>query len=305
MSRSKTVNNAIFAGRWYPEEEAALTCDLEGYLARAEGRPGKVRGAVLPHAGLSYSGYGMADAFASLRDAWERGADTPPRRVLLLSPSHYHPLPADTLTVESFASHQTPLGSIRGDPEFWGSGEGLRPGNREVEEEHGTELFFPFIRHILPEETTLSLGLVAPLSSLETTERLASLILERLERRDELDSTLILVSSDFTHYGTRFDYAPFGSAATEDDLPRLEAAVESEDRQVAQMAAASDSEALLRRYGSPITVCGRYPILLGASLFPRLGATGELVRYYNSNSFGPRRGEFVCYCSIVFLKDSS
>lgn len=298
MNRDRTINSARFAGRWYPGDPKRLAADLDRYLSEASaatGRPAApLTGAVLPHAGLSYSGYGMADAFANLN----RSDLT---RVVILAPSHYVPIPADTLTVGDHAFHQTPFGEIAGDPGFLTPGGMVRLENPAVEQEHGTELFFPFIYHTLGSEVRLQPVLVGPISGAQAAGALADLIVRRLEELGELETTLFIVSSDFTHYGERFGYTPFGIAEGRGEIEAIEAKVEADDREVAMSAAACDGDALFRRYRSrEITVCGRYPILLASRVFDYLGVCGELTRYYNSNRLARASGDFVCYASILF-----
>ncbi|MFP4302418.1 MAG: AmmeMemoRadiSam system protein B [Spirochaetaceae bacterium] len=295
------VNRAKFASRWYPGKPEQLKRDLHHYLSQAKEYPPLLRAAILPHAGLSYSGYGMADAFANIDP---RGY----RQVVILAPSHYVALAPDLLHVEEFDSHETPLGPIPGDPEFWtpepreGLAGALVPANGAVEMEHALELFFPFVRNTFGERVRLSLALVPPLSSMDAVERLADLLQERVERGAGWQKTFFIISSDFTHYGRRFGYTPFGRGPRKE----VEEKVAASDVEVATEAAECRVKDLFRRFSeSETTICGRYPILLGSELFRRLGFRGEVARYYNSNLLGPATEEFVCYASILFTSQEA
>lgn len=290
------VNRAKFAGRWYPDRPEQLREDLQRYLAEAREYPSKVQGAVLPHAGLSYSGYGMADVFANIDPSGYRQA-------IILAPSHYTALSPDLLHVEDFDLHETPLGPIPGNPEFWGPARNggaaslIAPANRSVEIEHALELFFPFLRHTFGEALRLSLALVPPLGSMDTVERLTDLLMERIDQGAGPEQTLLIMSSDFTHYGRRFGFAPFGEGPRD----AVEERVAEIDLQVADSAARCDVKWLQSHFATQeSTICGRYPILLGTEVLRRLGARGEVARYYNSNRFGPANPDFVCYASILF-----
>ena len=290
------VNRAKFASRWYPGRPEQLTKDLRRYLSEAKEFPSLLRAAILPHAGLSYSGYGMAEAFGNIDPGGYR-------QVVILAPSHYVALPPDLLQVEDFDLHETPLGPIPGNPEFWAPGSGIGSAERvtlakrAVEMEHALELFFPFVRHTFREDVKLSLALVPPLSSMDAVEQLGDLLQGRIEGGAGIDRTFLIMSSDFTHYGRRFGFAPFGSAPVKD----VEEKVGAADVEVATEAAECRVKELFRRFSeSETTICGRYPILLGTEVLRRFGCRGEVARYYNSNLFGPPAEDFVCYASVLF-----
>lgn len=300
------INRAKFAGRWYPAQPKRLAADLQRYLAEATPHTPSPRGAILPHAGLSFSGPGMAEAFRNVDTAgvWQ---------IVILSPSHYVRLAPNMIHYGDFESHETPLGHIAGAPGFWNGGEVSEPNietggpagpptplaeaNRAVEMEHGLELFFPFVRHLFGEDVRVAAALIPEISALPALKPMADTLLERIEAGSGIERTLLVISSDFTHYGPGFGYAPFGIGP----LQEVEARVAEDDREVAELAAECDPQGLLRRYADrDITVCGRYPILLGAELFRRLSYRGRLTNYYNSNSFGGSRREFVCYASVLY-----
>lgn len=291
------VNRAKFAARWYPGRPEELRRDLQRYLAEAKEYPSKLRGAILPHAGLSYSGYGMAEAFANIDpDGY--------RQAIILAPSHYTALAPDLLHVEDFDLHETPLGPIPGNPEFWGpapsrgAARPITPANGSVEMEHALELFFPLLRHTFGEAVLLSLALVPPLSSMDAVERLADLLTERIDEGAGPEQTLLIMSSDFTHYGRRFGFTPFGESPREE----VEERVARADLEVAANAAGCEVKWLQNHFATQeTTICGRYPILLGSEVLRRLGARGEVARYYNSNRFGPADSDYVCYASVLFF----
>lgn len=115
---------------------------------------------------------------------------------------------------------------------------------------------------------------------------------------------LIIMSSDFTHYGRRFGYTPFGTSGVTE-------AVRKDDLDVARMVTDDDTAGLDRRMERPLTVCGRYPIRLGMELSNLLcrsvpsadgsNATRRIADYYTSRDVtGTTDPDFVCYCTILF-----
>ncbi|MFP4151351.1 MAG: AmmeMemoRadiSam system protein B [Alkalispirochaeta sp.] len=320
------MNRAIFAGRWYSDDPRRLAADLEGYRTQAaeissrdlssritpeRNTPDRiaadrvprdhalVHGAVLPHAGLAYSGRGIAHAFTG----GVLDLDSI-RRVLILSPSHYVPLRPTTLLVETFDTHETPFGSLVGEPSFAlrlakEIGDEARIANEVIEMEHGTEMFLPFLKRYTP-DAAVSLVLVPEISGEDRLDRWSDAIRSSVADED----TLLVMSSDFTHYGPRFDYTPFGTPDRRKNADTIAADVAEDDRRVAEWIATHDTAALRARMARPITVCGRFPIVLGLEVLYR-GVTrrrpGRVVDYYTSREIGGGDdSNFVCYGSILF-----
>ena len=179
--------SAILKGLWYPEDRKELDRIVRPDLFRR----GNSTDAVLPHAGLFYSGRIIREYFSSLSEKI--------RRVFILSPSHYYPLPENRLTTSRFTSSSTPYGSIRTVPV---SIESSVISDEAVQREHGIEMFLPFIK---ARKLDVSYALISHVDSLSAVRKIAE---ELTDATDE--HTGFIASSDFTHYGRRFDYTPYG-----------------------------------------------------------------------------------------------
>lgn len=176
------------AGMFYPEDPAALRRTVQGYLDAADARPGAApKAIVVPHAGYVYSGPIAASAYARLLP--RRGEIT---RVILLGPSHRVPFQGLARTgVERFL---TPLGGVTVDPEAYALLDDLpqvRLFEAPFEGEHCLEVQLPFLQACLDD-----FRIVPFVVGDAETEEVAQVI-ERLWGGDE---TLILVSSDLSHY---------------------------------------------------------------------------------------------------------
>lgn len=301
-------NRTRFAGSWYSRDSHELQDQLERYVDGASvhhrrgDSGGEIVGAVLPHAGLSFSGRGIAHAFIDPR--------SPYTRVLILSPSHYRALPPQSLVIGGFDTHETPLGELRGSPELVGIlqrhlRDAVTVDDDLVEREHGTEMFLPFIRRFAP-DARVALILVPPVADPEVMTPWAQAIQHVLEVEERgADRTLVIMSSDFSHYGDRFRYTPYGPATGDSGVIE---SVGEDDRSFARSIAAGDIDRMWLRMQRPITVCGRFPIILGLKILdigPSGGAagTGEVVDYYNSHTVtGRDDSNFVCYASIIFRR---
>jgi hypothetical protein len=155
---------------------------------------------VVPHAGWDYSGAAAATAFRLL-------APGSFRRVVVIAPSHHGAFAGYAL--DDASAYRTPLGEVPlarsalGDLEAPGLAR-VVPG--VAGPEHAVEIELPFLQAALGPFTLVPV-LVGRVDA--AAQRAMS---ERLARLDD-GRTLFVFSSDFTHYGPRFGYAPFGPTA--------------------------------------------------------------------------------------------
>lgn len=304
------LRKARFAGSWYTQDPVVLRSEIDEFLElvqqdawhpiseqpkpKARKHPASVRAGMLPHAGLYFSGRGISHFFFSL------GAET--ERVIIIAPSHYVPLMTDTLFYSTHDWYDTPLGRISASeivPDA--SSQFFREHNHAVEMEHAAEMFLPFIARTR-EVSLLPLSAGILLVSEISGERMLKAVTEELLQllgEEELTSgrTVLIASSDFTHYGPRFSYTPFGT----EDISSIEKEVEQHDRAIAELFSTYQFEKLIDAKSSrDMTICGFAPGLIVSSLMERIGARGEICDCYNSNHLtGPDIG-FVSYCTILW-----
>ena len=175
------------AGRFYPGDGETLGREVDAYLARARARGPAPKALIAPHAGFRYSGPVAASAYARLKP---RAHEI--RRVVLLGPTHYHPI--DGVAVSGAESFQTPLGRVPVDMKSIRRAlklafvEKLDPA---FEREHSLEVHLPFLMRVLPRFTLVPLlvGKAAP-AEIDT-------LLEALWGGPE---TVVVISSDLSHY---------------------------------------------------------------------------------------------------------
>jgi AmmeMemoRadiSam system protein B len=175
---------------FYPDRARDLQAILSQVLADAasHAKAGPVPKAIIaPHAGYIYSGPIAATAYARLKPA----ADVI-TRVVLIGPSHRVPLRG--LAVPSVEAFETPLGRIELDRAAIGQILEL-PQVREWDaphaQEHSLEVHLPFLQMIFPHFSLI------PLVAGDASPDEVAEVLERLWGGSE---TLIVVSSDLSHY---------------------------------------------------------------------------------------------------------
>jgi AmmeMemoRadiSam system protein B len=206
-----TVRPAAVAGMFYPGAPRALEANVLALLGAAPQPTGPdaawPKALIVPHAGYVYSGPVAASAYTRLAPG--RSAI---RRVVLLGPVHR--MPVHGLALPGADSFATPLGSVAVDAEAVAR-LGAMPQVCESEPahslEHSLEVQLPFLQTVLDEFTLVPLA-VGDASAPEVAE-----VIERLWGGPE---TLIVVSSDLSHYH-RYDEATEIDRATAEDILAL------------------------------------------------------------------------------------
>jgi AmmeMemoRadiSam system protein B len=180
---------AAVAGMFYPGERAALGSAVHALLAAAApgARQAAPKALIVPHAGYVYSGPIAATAYRLLEDIADRIT-----RVVLLGPAHRVYLTG--MAFPSVDTFETPTGEVPLDRAAIDAALAL-PATCTSDQahamEHSLEVHLPFLQAVLGafELVPIVVGDCAPAD--------VSRVLERLWGGDE---TLIVVSSDLSHY---------------------------------------------------------------------------------------------------------
>ena len=181
------IRPAAVAGLFYPADPAQLHSDIQSMLSATEQTESMPKALIVPHAGYIFSGPVAASAFAQLKNISHRV-----KRVILLGPCHRVPLRG--LATSSADYFETPLGSIKVDHDAIKQIASL-PQIKEFDlthqQEHSLEVQLPFLQEVLDDFS------LVPLVVGDTNAEEVSEVLERLWGGDE---TLIVISSDLSHY---------------------------------------------------------------------------------------------------------
>ena len=197
------------AGTFYPLDAAELRRTVTGFIegchrAKTVRRP---KALIVPHAGYAYSGAVAGCAYRRLRDSGARV-----RHVVLIGPTHRVPLRG--LAIPSLDGFDTPLGPVPID----GAG---RQRLRELglagiadaphAAEHSLEVQVPFLQAVLGDFDLLPIA-----AGLAPTE----LVARALDAVWGGDDTLIVVSSDLSHYHTSDEARKLDATTTQSILER-------------------------------------------------------------------------------------
>jgi len=289
------------AGRFYPGNETVLKDQINAFFNKVpkqalKGRPLAI---ISPHAGYQYSGQVAAYGYNAIKDAGFN-------RVIILAPSHFMSgkrfRGVSILNVKSF---KTPLGVIPVDedacnqllntseeskPEasashqaikLFGSHEGAYKG------EHSLETQLPFLQMAL--NTFKLVPIIVGVLIDNDYDQVASTIRPLMD-----DKTLVVVSSDFTHYGEGYSYIPFKN--------NIEKNIHILDYGAFDKILSKDFDGLrVYRKETGINACGINPIALLLKLLPS-EAQGEILNYDTSGHQSKDFSFSVSYASVLFTK---
>ncbi|MEW6745800.1 MAG: AmmeMemoRadiSam system protein B [Planctomycetota bacterium] len=280
-SELRVVLKSKLAGTWYEADPERLRAELRGYLEAAAPRPtAGIHALIQPHAGYRYSG-AVAAYGAKLLDGLS------PSRVVVMGPSH-HVFMQNSASLPAATHFATPLGEVPLDVDFMRALQHhpfFRSLPRAHDEEHSVQIQLPLLQMVLRPFKLVPI-VVGQLDS-ETARAMADVLLGLIDA-----DTIVVASSDFTHYGARFGYTPFRDGV-EENLRKLDmgafAKIEQRD--------AEGFASYVEETGA--TICGRDPIRV---LLHMVGPDwkAELLKYDTS---GRMTGDFantVSYLSIAF-----
>lgn len=257
------VRKPAVAGMFYPADGDKLRADIDEYLAQARPTTARPKAIIAPHAGYIYSGPVAASAYAAVKNVREFV-----NRVVLLGPAHRVPFEGlATTTKEAF---ETPLGIIPVDTEAVATTltfPQVQAFDAADRSEHSLEVHLPFLQRVLQDFK------LVPFVVGNATPQQVGEVLDALWGGDE---TLIVISSDLSHY---HDYAT---------ARRL-------DRDTATAIEALD----VRRIHSE-RACGCTPIRGLLDCAPRHRLHGHLLDLRNSGDTAGPRDQVVGYGAFVF-----
>jgi AmmeMemoRadiSam system protein B/AmmeMemoRadiSam system protein A len=287
------------AGRFYPGSEIALKDQINTFFKNIPERTlkGKPFAIISPHAGYQYSGQVAAYGYKAIKDFGFT-------RVIILSPTHFRSSKRFRgVSILNAKNLKTPLGLIPVDEDackqlldtskdspshasrktitLFGTYEGAYQG------EHSLETQLPFLQMSL--KTFKLVPIMVGILIDDDFDRVADAIRPLLD-----DKTLVVVSSDFTHYGEGYGYVPFKKD--------IEKNINALDYGAFEKICNKDFEGLKAyKRETGINACGIMPIELLLKLLPD-NASCEILNYDTS---GHQSNDFtfsVSYASIIFTK---
>ena len=279
MDSEDRVLKSELAGIWFTDDPRQLAREVDVYLDASEQKDlDSVIALLLPHAGYRYSGMVAA---AAVRQISGRSFS----RVIVLGPSHRVPL-LDSASIPNVDFIETPLGRTVLDREviesLWDAGFESRP---EVHlNEHSVQIELPFLQRALGDFKLVPIvcGSLTP----NGAQRIAQALLRCMD-----SETLVVVSSDFVHYGRTFGYLPF----TDHIQENLRALDFGAFKQIEEKSLDGFLD-YIEETGA--TVCGQSPIAVLLAMLPEQ-AQVQLMKYDTSGNLTGDWSHCVSYLSAV------
>lgn len=298
--------SASHAGSWYSSNPKVLSKEMDGWLKEAKGSidlpisssSSQLKAIISPHAGYSYCGPTGAYGFGSIDKSKVK-------RIFVLGPSHHVYIEGCALSKAKYL--ETPFGDFEIDEEInkqlKGTGRFAYMSSDVDEDEHSIEMQLPFLAHVVKNPDLEKVKVV-------------EILVGNLEHDDEVEygkilapyfndpSNFFVISSDFCHWGNRFQYQPYDKSHGE-----IWQSIEHMDKQGMGLIESKDHlgfSKYLKKTNN--TICGRHPIgvLLGA--IGALSSTHEIdvkfVHYTQSSKNTKSSDSSVSYASgLVFMKE--
>jgi len=280
---------------WYPTKSKLLHKALQDLEVQAHEKypcavkSSSVKAILVPHAAYVYSGLVATSAYQVIVPGTFK-------RVIILAPSHFESFPGVALPGTEYEFYKSRLGYIPLDSAMLKGLSSDESGlfhqrHRAHELDHSIEMQIPLIQKYCGEckVVPLLMGSVSD-DQMETVVQTLKPYLD--------DTTLLVVSSDITHYGSIFGYVPFA-------LDIAQNIIALDDQVVASLQNLDlpGFRAMLKRTQS--TLCGATPIACLLSLLQDRSDISAYVTGYERSSGEEKNPEHsVSYLGMVFSTQS-
>lgn len=290
QQRAEPAQKSVLRSRladmgWYTAQPDALSEQIDGLFQKAQVKPiDNVIALILPHAGYRYSGLIAAKGLKT--------TDKKYKRIVVIGPSHRLGM-EEILSVPRATHYETPLGQVPLDTElidkllkysvFRNVPQAHEYGRGG--QEHSVQIELPLLQHGRTDFKFVPI--VAGQCSQETIAKAGNILRSLVD-----EDTLVIVSSDFVHYGPSYGYMPFDRDKRE-QIKKLDMGAYEH---IAQL----DSKGFLDyRHKTGVTICGYVPIAVLLSMLSE-PAEVQLVEYATSGEIGGDFTNSVSYLSIAF-----
>ena len=295
------IREPCVAGQFYPAGREACLRQIESMRAllkslRAElpaDLPARPVAGIVPHAGWTFSG---PTALAVLEQIVARR--TPQTFVLF---GAVHGRMSGPSAIFPSGGWETPLGVVKINERLSREilsrfGDLVTDNPKAHKDEHSIEVQLPLVRHVAPEATIVPI-LVPPSDRAAEVGRAVGRVIRDLEA-----DAMCLGTTDLTHYGLMYDFAPkgFGEAA-------MRWVRQENDRRMVDLMLRLDAEGAVAEARAHMNACGPGAIAATLAAAQTLGAErGCLVHYTTSadvmrDQLGREESESaVGYAGIIF-----
>ncbi|MCP5106425.1 MAG: AmmeMemoRadiSam system protein B, partial [bacterium] len=293
IAGEEKTRDYLTTGGWYPRSADQLNALLTNYFSRAESKKvtGKIAGIIGPHAGFAYSGQCAANAYKQLQNPAAAGHI---ERVIILGVSHRSGFYG--AAVSSFHYNATPLGRIPVDTTITGKlakEKFFKVDNRLMQHEHSLENHLPFIQKAFENKKFKIVPILLGFLDKKDFKTVAAIIKKYIDKK-----TLVVASTDLTHYGSNFRYTPF-KKDLKANLTRLDMGI------ITPVTQLDFNSYYNYKQKTGITMCGFVPVGVMVEIFAGRGYSARLVDYCKSGDRNNDYSTSVSYASILVTKGTN
>jgi len=285
--QEKLIREPAVAGTFYPGAENELDKTINEYFSEIEipKLEGSIKAIIVPHAGYTYSGQVAAYAYKAIQN---NQSVREIKRVILIGNSHQEYF--DGISVWNSGYFKTPLGEIEIDEDFANK---LIKANSKIIfkesahlKEHSLEVQLPFL------QKALSNFKIVPI--ILGNQGGVDILIDALRNLVD-DSTLIIASSDLSHYPSYKD-------AQYSDNKVINAILTGKKENLEKTISDLEKEEI---NNLQTCACGADSIEVIMGLMQ--GKNAKLLKYANSGDLsrpeGADKSQVVGYASIVFTEN--
>jgi len=292
----KDIRGVAVAGQFYPKSKEELNFEIAMLFRTIETSATTKEsktclGLIAPHAGFSFSGKCQAMAFSNIFNLGE------PATFIIIGPNHTG-IGSSSISLRDF---DTPLGVIKNDKLL---SQRLVSKDIEVNEiahslEHSVEMQVIFLKYLSIKNNVEFKIVPIILGSKDDAILLADTIRANVSFSSHSKRVILIVSSDFIHYGPNYGYTVFGEYKKE--------VISEYDKKAITEITFINPEGFIREVNkNSLTICGTYPIYCLLKYFSDLKRKkreiySKLLCYYHSADILASKNS-VSYASIGFFE---
>lgn len=273
MQNSK-VRPAAVAGRFYNGSRQGLKKQIEGLITKNAARE-DVIACILPHAGYQYSGPVAAQTVCriNLKD-----------KIILLGPNHTGYGSEFSILTQGY--WETPLGQVKIDSEL---AQNILKGSKFLKEdalahldEHSLEVELPFLQYFRDNFQIVPIAFMS--ADCKALKEIGAAIAEAIKKMGIEDKTLVIASSDMTHY-------------------EPQAQAEKKDKEAINAILELNEDLLIEKVKQlDISMCGWAPVAAMLAAAKKLGAReAKLIKYQTSGDITGDKESVVGYAGITIF----
>jgi MEMO1 family protein len=266
---------------WYPASVSACKAEIEYFTAGTNPLPPgtKVYGGIVPHAGWHFSGRAAARVFFLAAQAAQP-------QVVAVFGGHLGGNSPPLLVADD--AWETPLGRLTLATEFYQPLAKRLTLREEYPGDNTIEVQLPFVKFFFPQAKVLALRAPHSKTALELGEAVVAVA------RELKVSLLVFGSTDLTHYGPNYGFAPKGNGPE-----AVKWVKEVNDKRFVAAALKLDGPGMLQAAQQDQSACSAGGAVAAVGASKAAGAQkAALIDYYTSYDVMPN-DSFVGYAGMV------